>query len=51
MKYFIEGTNFMDNKISPNNIESEQTLLGAMIIHKNTIQTPYKKLINIKLKV
>lgn len=37
MKYFIEGTNFMDNKISPNNIESEQTLLGAMIIHKNTI--------------
>ncbi|AID45518.1 replicative DNA helicase [Candidatus Arthromitus sp. SFB-mouse-Japan] len=27
----------MDNKISPNNIESEQTLLGAMIIHKNTI--------------
>ncbi len=37
MKYFIEGTNFMDNKISPNNIESEQTLLGAMVIHKNTI--------------
>ena len=27
----------MDNKISPNNIESEQTLLGAMVIHKNTI--------------
>lgn len=27
----------MDNKISPNNIESEQTILGAMIIYKNTI--------------
>lgn len=27
----------MDNKISPNNIESEQTLLGAMITHRNTI--------------
>lgn len=27
----------MNNRISPNNIESEQTLLGAMIINKNTI--------------
>ncbi len=27
----------MDNKISPNNIESEQTVIGAMIMNKNII--------------
>lgn len=27
----------MENKISPNNIESEQTILGAMIMNKNLI--------------
>lgn len=35
----------MENKISPNNIESEQTILGAMIINKNTI---YEVIENLK---
>lgn len=34
----------MDNKISPNNIESEQTILGAMIINKDTIHDTIDKL-------
>lgn len=34
----------MDNKISPNNIESEQTILGAMIINKNIIYETIDKL-------
>ncbi len=34
----------MDNKVSPNNIESEQTILGAMIINKNLIYEILDKL-------